>query len=138
MGRRSGQAARAPRFCSPRSAAPPCGPGSGALRSCSLRRLRRRRAREAPRSSRGCGGSAEPLYPAADALRCLSWRLIAIRSRVVGGEICLKTRDRSQSGIPGKGPSCPKICSLPRKVTPGCSPRSPNSALSWRKYLLSD
>lgn len=125
MGRRSGQAARAPRFCSPRSAAPPCGPGSGALRSCSLRRLRRRRAREAPRSSRGCGGSAEPLYPAADALRCLSWRLIAIRSRVVGGEICLKTRDRSQSGIPGKGPSCPKICSLPRKVTPGCSPRSP-------------
>ncbi|KAJ8796480.1 hypothetical protein J1605_002077 [Eschrichtius robustus] len=41
VGRRAGQAARAPRSRSPRCAAPPCGPGSGAPGGGALRKLLR-------------------------------------------------------------------------------------------------
>lgn len=52
-------------------------PGSGAPRGGALRKLRRRRA-EAPRCSglRGGGGDAEPLYPAAAAVRRLCRRCV--------------------------------------------------------------
>lgn len=95
-----------------------------ALRGTALqaweRRASRRRRAQSPQTP-SAGGSTvlprmrrrqRPFVPAVGALRCLSWWLIAIRSRVVGGEICFRVLLAQN---PTNGPCFPKTYRLTQK-----------------------
>lgn len=127
-----------------------------ALRGTALRARERRASRPRPTQApqtlergrlRGPPGDAAAPAPS---LCIRGWcvavslsALIAIRSRVVGGEICLKTRDRSQFRSLGRVPVAPRFIAYRERssLLSGDAPllaKCQNLALSWWKYLLSD